>query len=403
MKGTLVRRWPWLALALLLALVPPAVRAVQREPGDDGAPVQKADGRRPAREEPQVLTRWYDVRDLLIDVPDFTDAPVFEPRDWAGHGLAVFGGNVCFPDPYPYDDYEDEGMTREELIEEIATLLKETIDPDSWRDNGGAHGAVRERAGHLVITQTPANHAKVAEALAQERERQSQTVRVRAHWVLARHADLVKLLAPADAGGGGGIRGGGGAAAPPSPIRTVDPAALDALPADTVHYRAETLCLDGQRVFIVSTRHGPAWPLQRAPAVPAVEPTTRPADAAAATRAYPTPPDRTFDAGAVLDFAVTTSPEAGTAVLTLRSQIVEADPPFGPPGDARAAAGGGEGDRANPATNPTTPAPRRLNEIRTSARVPLGKMVLVGGMTADPNARVPDAPQLSLFIEVTTE
>ena len=55
--------------------------------------------------------------------------------------------------------------TQEEVIEEITTLLRETVDPDSWRDNGGTLGALREWAGRLFITQTPENHRKTEEIL----------------------------------------------------------------------------------------------------------------------------------------------------------------------------------------------------------------------------------------------
>ena len=44
-----------------------------------------------------------------------------------------------------------------------------------------------------------------------------------------------------------------------------------------------------------------------------------------------------------------------------------------------------------------------LHELKTSARVPLGKMVLIGGMTVDPNAGAPQGSQLYLFVEVTSD
>lgn len=76
-------------------------------------------------------TKMYDVR-LLIDLVQASyvalDTPVYRMR------------------------------TSEESVEEIIRVMQEMVDPDSWRDNGGVAGAVRELGGRLVVTQTRANH-----------------------------------------------------------------------------------------------------------------------------------------------------------------------------------------------------------------------------------------------------
>lgn len=54
----------------------------------------------------------------------------------------------------------------DDFTEIIARLLTEGVDPESWRDNGGTIGHVRLLNGRLLITQTPENHAQIAQTLA---------------------------------------------------------------------------------------------------------------------------------------------------------------------------------------------------------------------------------------------
>ena len=76
------------------------------------------------------------------------------------------------------EEEEDEGRTREELIEEITTLIKDTVDPDSWRDNGGSVGSIRELSGQLIVTQTPKNQREVVSLLEGLRETRAIQVTV---------------------------------------------------------------------------------------------------------------------------------------------------------------------------------------------------------------------------------
>jgi hypothetical protein len=54
----------------------------------------------------------------------------------------------------------------DDFTEIIARLVTEGVDPESWRDNGGTIGHVRLLNGRLLITQTPENHAQIAQTLA---------------------------------------------------------------------------------------------------------------------------------------------------------------------------------------------------------------------------------------------
>ena len=89
---------------------------------------------------------------------------------------------------------EDEGRTREELIEEITTLIPETVAPDSWRDNGGTVGSIRELQGQLIVTQTPENQRQLVNLLEQLRETRAIQVTVEARFLTLDPAALAEPL-----------------------------------------------------------------------------------------------------------------------------------------------------------------------------------------------------------------
>ncbi|QOV88869.1 hypothetical protein [Humisphaera borealis] len=86
--------------------------------------------------ELRVITRIYDIADLLRLERLRRDA-IFPGSDWSTG----------------------------EIVEAIIRVMQEFIAPELWRENGGTQGAVRELNGRLIITQTPANHRKIAELL----------------------------------------------------------------------------------------------------------------------------------------------------------------------------------------------------------------------------------------------
>ncbi|HET6248462.1 MAG TPA: hypothetical protein VFE47_12240 [Tepidisphaeraceae bacterium] len=53
------------------------------------------------------------------------------------------------------------GMTRQDAVDAIEQAIETRIDPDSWRDNGGTIGNLRELQGQLIVTQTKRAHARI--------------------------------------------------------------------------------------------------------------------------------------------------------------------------------------------------------------------------------------------------
>ncbi len=114
--------------------------------------------------------RIYDVGDLLHVIPDFRGAPSFDlnsalsntssggsggssNRSGSGSGGGGGGGSGGSVNVFNTDgDREDEEhRTRTERGEDIAELIRSTIEPDIWIANGGEHASIRYFDGRLIV------------------------------------------------------------------------------------------------------------------------------------------------------------------------------------------------------------------------------------------------------------
>lgn len=100
----------------------------------------------------EMVTRVYPVEDLLVDVPDFDNAPDFNLQ--AGGGSGGGGGQQLFSGGGGNE--EDEGPTRSERAQQLIDLIVDTIQPDLWAVNGGRatitffNGSLVVRAPRLI-------------------------------------------------------------------------------------------------------------------------------------------------------------------------------------------------------------------------------------------------------------
>ncbi len=138
-------------------------------------------------------TRVYDIRDLIINIPDFNDAPDFSltsqssgSQGGGGAGGAGGGGGGgggggqggLFAGNGQQSGSEEKGPTRQELVDQIIKLITDTVAPDSWRDAGGSVGSIKELSGQLIVTQTPENQRNLVNLLEQLRETRAIQVTV---------------------------------------------------------------------------------------------------------------------------------------------------------------------------------------------------------------------------------
>ena len=72
---------------------------------------------------------------------------------------------IANPEIRAADSHASGAPTFEEMVESITRLIEDAVDTDSWKDNGGSTGAMRELAGRLIITQTPSAHRQIVNLL----------------------------------------------------------------------------------------------------------------------------------------------------------------------------------------------------------------------------------------------
>lgn len=99
-------------------------------------------------------TRMYDIRDLIEKYCSESRLPTATTQSAPTTGPS--SGVPSAPTSSP---------TFEEMADNFTKLIEDTVDTDSWKDNGGSVGTVRELAGRLIITQTPSAHRQIVDLL----------------------------------------------------------------------------------------------------------------------------------------------------------------------------------------------------------------------------------------------
>jgi tetratricopeptide (TPR) repeat protein len=111
----------------------------------------------------------YDIRDLLVQVPTFTDAPSFSLADAlksssGGAAASIFDDATAAPDK----------VSESTIIEELTTRIKEHVGTKAeWDDNLSVISAYH---GQLLVKTTPENHRSLAKLL--ENFRQTRSVQI---------------------------------------------------------------------------------------------------------------------------------------------------------------------------------------------------------------------------------
>ncbi len=320
-----------------------------------------ARGAEEAEKKQDVITRVYDVRDLLVQIPDYP---------YKGDlGVPVDKSVVVVADAAPTTQPHRTPTSKEELADNLIDLIRETVATDTWRDNGGSEGAIRELGGQLIVTQTLENQKLLESLLSQLRETTGRMVRVQARWLLLAPGEAKGLLV---------------AQSPDPGVALVDQAVMDKLPDTTIGYRGEVTCFNAQAVSISSGRTHSAVTSQ---------------DAVVAQNAVAmTPTVRQVQAGVMLEVLPTLQAGRESVVVDLKTRVAD----WNDPGRIDASTGA----TSQPSNNATSTGLSidRLNmvsqDLKTSVRIPLGKPVLVGGLTLDPTPANPSGHQLYLILRI---
>ena len=328
----------------------------------------------PAEKPSDVISRVYDVRDLIMSLPEFPyTGTMGMPSD---EPTVIMGGANNFAS-------EETGPTtrqtssRQERVDNVIRLIEDTVAPDSWKDNGGTIGSIRELSGVVIVTQSAENHKMIASILSQLRESQT-VVRVQADWVMLDPGQLSALLVtPTDK------------KATPATPRAVDPAALAKAMERNLHFHGEISCYTGQTVSVSSGRTRSV--------IYGEQPVV--AQNAAAMQ----PIIRQVTEGAVLQITPTVLMATDFAVTEVKSKVAQWGDPS--PAAVKLSASTTRPGNRSMANIPDAAVIDRLNvvsqELKCTLRMPLNQPVLVGGMTLEPTAQQPQQGQLYLILQLS--
>lgn len=124
----------------------------------------------------------YDIRDLIIDVPDYTQAPEFDLQSVL-QSRRGGGGRSPFRDNQQNNNRDDR-RTLEERTDELLKIITTNVDSAGWQDNGGDVGFIQRFQGNLIITNTPANHRAIDGLLRKLREVRAMQINVETRFLL---------------------------------------------------------------------------------------------------------------------------------------------------------------------------------------------------------------------------
>ncbi len=133
-----------------------------------------------------VVTRRYDINDLLFVPPDYNNLPDFLGSDPA-HARQSSEERASSP--------ANNEEARAKRVEEIQRYIVDNVDPKNWKINGGEVGSISSSPlrAVLLITQTPENHRKIQTALDGLRATWGLQVSVETRCIILDDADEAQL------------------------------------------------------------------------------------------------------------------------------------------------------------------------------------------------------------------
>lgn len=134
----------------------------------------------------KVVTEVYDIRDLLVSVPDFQSPPL-ELGEQLAAAISQHRGKrlegSLFPDESPEADQEQGVVSTKPAVQELLDLIRATVYPGTWTSQGGTVGSLRELNGQLIVTHTSAAQRGVGGLLGQLRETRALQIAVEARFI----------------------------------------------------------------------------------------------------------------------------------------------------------------------------------------------------------------------------
>lgn len=109
------------------------------------------------------VTLVYDIKDLITKIPNFTNAPEFDLNQALSNtSSGGSSGGAQSSTTLFGDTSEDEPeKTQTEKGEDIASLIRELIEPTIWQELGGQYSSVKYFDGRLIVKAPRYVHAQI--------------------------------------------------------------------------------------------------------------------------------------------------------------------------------------------------------------------------------------------------
>ncbi|MFO0832979.1 MAG: hypothetical protein U0637_14200 [Phycisphaerales bacterium] len=126
----------------------------------------------------------YDIRDLIVEVPNYTNSYELDLQQALQQAGQGGGGGGQSPFTQQNQGQEEQRRTLQERTQEILDIITTNVDSEGWRENGGDVGYIQQLGGLLIITNTPANHRSINGLLAKLREYRAMQINVETRFLL---------------------------------------------------------------------------------------------------------------------------------------------------------------------------------------------------------------------------
>jgi len=131
-----------------------------------------------------VTIELYDIRDLLLEIPYFDNAPDFSLEkgisQGTGNGLTPSQGGQLFGAKKD----ERPTKTRESIERDVMDLIQmQTADVGDWKDQGGNTGSISPMNGNLIVTNTAQAHREIEGLLNKMREVRALQIAIEARLI----------------------------------------------------------------------------------------------------------------------------------------------------------------------------------------------------------------------------
>jgi len=132
----------------------------------------------------------YDIRDLLVNVPRFTNAQRLDATQALqqvgqnmGGGMGGVGGSLFSQIGENATNELDQGLDATLIIDDLTDVIRQNVEPDSWRETGGGDANLRELNGQLIVYNTSEAHEQVTDLLSQLRETRALQIAIEARFL----------------------------------------------------------------------------------------------------------------------------------------------------------------------------------------------------------------------------